>query len=488
MEITSFYFLCFYTVLLILYYVLPGKMQWVLLLVSSIAFYLLSGSPWLILYPAAAVTVTFFCTRRMDMAPGVGRTAALLIDIVLLIGTLAALKYLKFGGGIAVPLGLSFYTFILAGYAIDVYNGIAVRQKNFFRLALYGFYFPTMISGPIMLYRECGEQMYVSHRFDYDQVTKGMQRMLWGFFKKLVISERAAVLANTVFDNSGSYHGAYIWAAAVFFTIQLYTDFSGCMDIVIGLSQTLGLKLPENFETPFFAKTISEYWRRWHITLGIWMKDYVFYPLLRTKLFTGMNRTLRARLGKKAGKQLTTFTAMFILWLSVGLWHGGNIKYVIGSGLLHWFYIVIGEVTLPFWKKVLPKAHIPMEGKAADLFRIIRTFFLVNIGNVFFRAPSAGTAAKMLRQGIMAWNPQILVDGSLLKLGLDGIDCAVLGVSVAILFTVSVLQQKASVRERIAAKPAAVRWVIWFAALFYVILLGEYGPGYSASEFIYQGF
>ncbi|MCI2049105.1 MAG: MBOAT family protein [Lachnospiraceae bacterium] len=492
MEITSFYFLCFYAVLLCLYYILPGRLQWVLLLSASILFYLLSGNGWLILWPAAAVAVTFLCTQRMKKAQESGqtrgKTAWLLLDVLLLIGVLAALKYLRFGGGIAVPLGLSFYTFILAGYAIDVYNGIAECQDNFFRLALYGFYFPTMISGPIQLYRESGAQLYEPHRFDYEQVTKGMQRMVWGFFKKLVISEYAAVPANTIFDNYTQYGGAYIWVGAVLFTIQLYADFSGCMDIVIGLSQTLGIKLPENFSTPFFSKSISEYWRRWHITLGIWMKDYVFYPLLRSGLFTRLGKANRERFGRKAGKQLTTFTAMFILWLSVGLWHGGNIKYVIGAGLLHWFYIVFGEVTLPFWKKFLPKLHIPMEGRAADTFRIVRTFFLVNIGNVFFRAESAGAAVHMLRRGISVWNPQILADGSLFGLGLDWIDFTVLLVSVAVLFTASVLQQKRPLRDRIAEKPGAVRWIIWFALLFYVILLGKYGPGYSTSEFIYQGF
>ncbi len=220
------------------------------------------------------------------------------------------------------------------------------------------------------------------------------------------------------------------------------------------------------------------------------MKEYVFYPLLRTRFFMNMGRKLRAKCGKKAGKQITTFTAMFLLWLSVGLWHGGDVKYVIGSGLLHWFYIVVGEVTLPFWKKTLPGLHIPMEGKGADLFRILRTFFLVNIGNVFFHANSAGDAARMLLSGISVWNPTALfsADKGLLSLGLDGIEFTILAVSVLLLFIVSLLQEKGSVRERIAAKPLVLRWVIWMALLFYVILLGNYGPGYSSAEFIYQGF
>ncbi|MDO4284184.1 MAG: MBOAT family O-acyltransferase [Eubacteriales bacterium] len=491
MEITSFYFLCFYAVLLLLYYVLPGRCQWVLLLAASAAFYLFGGNGWLILYPVAAVTVTYGAVRIMDAAESVfWRRAALMADVVLLIGVLAALKYVRFNGGAAIPLGLSFYTFSLVGYAADVYNKIAEPQKNYAKTALYGFYFPTLISGPILRYREDAAQLFVRHPFSYAAVTRGLQRVVWGFFKTFVISERAAIVANTVFDSYTSYPGVYIWIGALMFTIQLYTNFSGCMDIVIGISETFGFTMPENFRTPFFSKSISEYWRRWHITLGVWMKEYVFYPLLRTSLFMKMGKTLRAKCGKKAGKQLTTFTAMFVLWLSVGLWHGGELKYVIGSGLLHWFYIVTGEVTLPFWKKVLPRLHIPMQGKAADGFRILRTFFLVNIGNVFFRAASAGDGAKMLWEGVRVWNPAALFSAQtgLFSLGLDWVEFGILAVSVALLFVVSVLQQSGSVRDRIAKKPLAVRWILWYALLFYVILLGNYGPGYSSAEFIYQGF
>ncbi len=491
MEITSFYFLCFYAVLLVLYYLVPGKLQWIVLLLGSGAFYLLGGNGWLILYPLAGVTVTWLAVRGLErQKEQTGRRIILAADVLLLLGVLATLKYMRFGGGIAVPLGLSFYTFSLVGYAADVYNGLAQPEHSYLRTMLYGMYFPTMISGPIMHFKAEGTQLWQQHRFDYMQVTAGLQRMVWGFFKKLVISERAAVITNTVFQNYDQYPGIYIWVGALSFTIQLYTDFSGCMDIVIGLSQTLGIILPENFRTPFFSKSISEYWRRWHITLGVWMKEYVFYPLLRTGLFMNMGKKLRAKCGKKAGKQITTFTAMFLLWFSVGLWHGGDVKYVIGSGLLHWFYIVVGEVTLPFWKKFLPKLHIPMEGKGADLFRILRTFFLVNIGNVFFHANSAGDAARMLLYGITVWNPGALfsADKGLLSLGLDLIEFTILAVSVVLLFIVSLLQEKGSVRQRIAAKPLALRWLIWIALLFYVILLGNYGPGYSSAEFIYQGF
>ena len=418
------------------------------------------------------------------------------------------LKYLKLtaGGSLLVPLGLSFYTFILLGYFIEVYNQIGRMQKSFLKTALYGMYFPVMISGPIFQTRQSGDQFFEYHPLDYRNLTFGLQRILWGFFKELVISERLGVIVNTIYGNDTQYQGAYIWLGTVCFAFQLYTNFSGCMDIVIGISETFGIILPENFRTPFFAKNISEYWRRWHATLGIWMKDNVFYPLLRSKMILSLGKFLKGKLGKKKGKQYTTYVAMFILWLSVGLWHGGEMKYVIGSGLLHWAYIVIGEITLPFFTWLFAeKMHMNLKSRAADAFRVVRTFFLVCIGDLFFRADNVPHALRMLKESVTVFNPTVLFNGSIFELGLDVIEWGVLIVSLAILITVSVMQYRmeqceagklensallgfSNVREILASRGIVLRWVILIGLLFYVILLAEYGPGYSAAEFIYKDF
>lgn len=509
MPFTSFYFLCFYACILILYYLIPRKLQWILLLAASTAYYLLSGNGILILYPIAACGVSYAGIRMMTGTDNIKkRRLALFFVVFILIGILFVLKYVNFGintvNGIGsmlgmkeslingfeflVPLGISFYTFSILGYVIDVYNKIAIPQKNFFKMALYGMYFPAILSGPILRYREDGDQFFEPHFFDYRQVTFGLQRMLWGFFKTLVISERMNLIVNTVYDNYTEYTGVYIWIATICYAFQLYTNFSGCMDIALGMSQTFGITLPENFETPFFSKNISEYWRRWHITLGVWMKEYVFYPLLRTQVFSRLGETCRSRFGKKKGKQIVTFIAMFVLWLTVGIWHGGDWKYVIGSGLLHWFYIVSGELLTPFFHKYMDKCHIKSDSRWVNGFRMIRTFFLVNIGFVFFRAASTTDALHMLVRGVSSWNMKVLIDGSLFSLGLDWIEFTIAVVSLLILLMVSVLQQKNSVRERLSRKNIIIRWIAWYALLFYVILLGYYGPGYSAAEFIYQGF
>lgn len=511
MAITSFYFLCFFFVLLILYYSIPHKFQWGFLLACSAAYCLLAGQGALILYPLVSVAACHTGTRLLAGTPAEEekkRRWILLLTIMVNIGILFALKYVNFlintvdglvhlfggpeglipGADFLVPLGVSFYTFSLLGYVIDVYYGLAEHQENGWKLALYGLYFPNLVSGPILKYREHAEQFFAPHAFDYGQVTRGLQRMVWGFFKKLVISERLGVLVNTVYGNYETYSGAYIWLATACYAFQLYTDFSGCMDIVLGLSESLGILLPENFRTPFFSQSVAEYWRRWHITLGVWMKDYVFYPLLRSKLFTNLNQSLRKKFGKKRGKQYATFGAMFVLWLTVGIWHGGDWKFVIGSGLLHWFYIVMEELLTPPCARVMERLRINAAGRLVAAVRILRTFFLVCVGDLFFRAASVGDAFAMLRGAVGVWNPHILWDGSALELGLDSVETAVTVLALLLLWAVSLAERKGSVRDRIAKKPLPLRWILWYALLFAVILLGYYGPGYSAAEFIYQGF
>ena len=514
MGITSFYFLCFFAAILILYYLIPKRLQWGLLLICSAAYYLLSGNGILILYPIVSVTACYAGIRMLEAVPAEGakyvrrRKGILFAVIMVNIGILIVLKYVNFGiytiDGIArlfgssetlirsvdflIPLGVSFYTFSLLGYVVDVYYGIAKPQNNYLKLMLYGMYFPVIISGPILKYREQGEQFFEPHTFDYERVTRGLQRMLWGFFKKLVIAERLGTLVDTVYGNYGDYPGTFIWIATVCYAFQLYTDFSGCMDIVLGMSESLGILLPENFQTPFFAGSIAEYWRRWHITLGVWMKEYVFYPVLRTKFFTNLNQSWRERFGKKKGKQYATFAAMFVLWLTVGIWHGGDWKFVIGSGLLHWFYIVMEELLAPPCAHFMEKCHIDSKGRTIRIVRIVRTFFLVCIGDLFFRAVSVGDAFAMLGKAVSVWNPFVLWNGAMFELGLDRVEMIIAVGSLMLLWIVSLLQRTGSVRDRIAGKVLPVRWVIWYALLFGVILFGCYGPGYSAGEFIYQGF
>lgn len=506
---TSFYFLCFYTVILMLYYLIPGKLRWGFLLAVSAAYYLLTGNGILILYPAAACLTAWTGMRIMAGTEDAKKRRIALGGVVaVLLGILFVLKYMNFtvrtiqglcrlaglegdrftGFQLLAPLGVSFYTLTVLGYVIDVYHQIASPPANVFRLFLYGMYFPAILSGPVLRYREEGEVFFEPHPLDYRQVTGGLQRMVWGFFKILVISERMNLIVHTVYGSYEQYPGLYIWFATFCFSFQLYTNFSGGMDIALGMSQTFGIPLPENFRTPFFSRSIQEYWRRWHITLGVWMKEYVFYPLLRSRFFTRTGKWLGKKAGKKKGRQLNTLAAMFVLWAVVGFWHGGDWKYVIGSGLLHWCYIAAGELLGPGIRRRMEGAGIPMDAPWMNRLRVLRTFFLVSIGFVFFRADSVGAALQMLRLAVTVWNPEVLWNGGLFSLGLDPIEMVIAVVSLLLLLAVSLGQEKGSVREWIGRQRLPVRFALWYALLFYIILLGYYGPGYSAVEFIYQGF
>ncbi len=509
MNLTDFYFLCAFAVILVIYYVIPHQYQWCVILVSSIAYYLAGGHPVLILYPLISVIVSWGSARAISGTEDPKKKKTFfVISIIALLAVLILLKYLKFTGieGLLVPLGLSYYTFTLIGYIADVYNGITEPEENLFKLITFGMYFPALVSGPIMQYRVVSGSFFEEHDFNLDKVKYGLIRMLWGFFKKLVVAQRLSTVVAVMFADPNSFGGRNVWLSVLLFTFQLYSDFSGLMDIVLGISECFGIKFPENFDTPFFARTISEYWRRWHITLGVWFKEYVFYPVLRTKPYRNLQNALVKRLGKKTGKKIATFAGMFVLWLTVGLWHGGNPTYIIGSGLLHWLYIVLEEsLEGPFtalWKKL----KIDPKSKVLEVIRVIRTFVLVNIGNLFFRSKSVAAAIYMIRMSfsgdgsVIPWMASELKNG----LGERGIravsDVTLLGISYINLFIalagIVVLMAAdlykritgKSVRDALAKLKTPVRYVICFGFLFMVILLAEYGPGYSSAEFIYQGF
>ena len=501
MTITSFQFLVFVSAGLVIYYLLPKSWQWVVLLGMSLIFYGWAARSYTILYPVVSTLTAYVCTMWIDRIRKSGHGDSRLIK-VLAAAALAVNIILWFifkGYGFWMPvigdadvelaaaLGMGYYTLQIMGYILDCTWEVVEPQKNLLKLFLFVCFFPQLTTGPISQYSQL-ETLFQKHEFRYLNVAHGAQRILWGFFKKLVLAERVGMIVSGITADLSLYNGFYSWIVILLYPVQMYADFSGCMDIVLGMSESLGIVLPENFRTPFFAKSVAEYWRRWHITLGVWMKDYVFYPLLRSRFFTNLNKSWKKKFGKKKGKQYATFAAMFLLWFTVGVWHGGDWKYVIGSGLLHWFYIVMEELLEEPCAGAMKKLHINAEGRAVAAVRVARTFLLVCIGDLFFRAESVTAAFAMLKSAVTVWNPEILWNGALFGLGLDVIETGIAIFSLLLLLTVSILQQKGSVRERIAGKILPVRWLIWYALLFYVIFFGCYGPEYSAAEFIYQGF
>ena len=504
MTLISLQFLGFCLLLTFIYYLLPAKLQNLCLLAANVIFLLPStyagtaiislGISILSTYAAARVIEQ----RRGSLLHHAAFHGCVILNLLMLFlykylpGVKLFLQALRLPDGLPdlsalAPLGISFYTLQLLGYLITVNDGGLSAEHNFIRFAVFGSFFPQLTSGPISRYEDIAPQLSKKRSLSYANITRGAQRMLWGFFKKIVISERAAVPVNTVFASYGVYNGFYIPFAACLFALQLYCDFSGCMDIVIGLSEMLGIKLPENFTSPFFSTSMTEFWRRWHITLGGWCKDFVFYPLQKSAPFCRLREWAMKKFGRKKGKKIPMYAAMFLMWFVVGYWHGGYLRYIIGSGLLHFCYIVLEQEGAPLWNRLNSLLHFRPGSAGHVAFQRIRTFLLACSGFIFFRSASFADAIHMYG-AITTWNPSVFSLPGLEGLGLDLPDILVLILSVLLLAFVEHLQQNRSVRDQLAEQSLVIRYALLLALFFIVIIFGEYGAGFQAESFIYANF
>ena len=529
MSLTSLTFIVFLLVLFVVYFGFPKRFrqhQWVVLLVGSYIFYIFSGwkltafllistvSTWcggLVLgklnaqYKEQAKTVTGEEKRALKSASTAKKRRVLLLVVLINIGILVVLKYTnfaieninlvltKFASPIPtvhflLPLGLSFYTFQSVGYVIDMYRGKYEADKNLLQYALFVSYFPQIIQGPISRHSDLAHQLYAPHSFDYRQVTFGLQRSLWGYFKKMVIADRLAVLTAELSGNYLQYKGFTVFLGVVFYTLQIYADFSGGMDVVCGISEALGIKLVENFERPYFSTSIAEFWQRWHITLGSWMREYVFYPLAMSKPFGKMAKKLRKPCGPFVAKVLPTSIASFIVFLLVGLWHGAQWKYV-AFGFYQAFFVSTGTLFQPLYARGRQLLRVNEAQASWKLFQMLRTIFVVNIGRYFVHANNLSSALYMMKATLSSFNPWIFLDGSLYQLGLDAANFHLMLLAVIVLFAVDYAHERGfHIRESIAQQGIVFRWIVYLAAIFAVIIYAVYGPGYNASSFIYQNF
>lgn len=512
MSVSSFEFLFLFGISLLLYYIFPIKYRWILLLPYTVSFFYLSSTPWTLIYLLSNVIITYLTTNLIyKWKSRDNRTYAsitLAVGLMGDVGILAVLKYSNFiinnvnsllrimGREYAFdpvefvsPIGISFYTLISVGYLMDCYWEIVEPERNIFKTALFISYYPQLTSGPITRYSEMKEQLFEEKRFSYKNVSFGCQRILWGLFKKIVISSRAALIVDGIYADPDTYMGLYIWIASFLFMLQLYTDFSGCMDIIMGVSECYGIRLPENFRTPFFSMSVQEYWQRWHITLGSWLKDYILYPILRTKSANKFSKWFKPRFGKKAAGQITSYLGMLCVWLLIGLWHGGMWKYIVGMGLWFWLCIVLNQILQPMYKRLIAVLKIDEKLFSWHLLLSIKVFIFAAIGNMFFRLDSLDDTLRAIRSGFAQFNPWVFFDGSILGFGVTHIDINIMICGVVMLFIVGILQEKyESAREWMSKQIFVFRWFIWLTLFAVILIYGAYGPGYSASEFIYRGF
>lgn len=526
MSFASLTFLVFLLGLMLVYFLVPGRARWGVLLAGSYAFIAVS-SPHTAVYLLLATAAAFLAALKIQsvqsaFAARSGREAWtagekrarrracqrekrlwLALALSAVFGMLLVLKYANFAidnlnallgpaGGLRrvewlLPLGISFYTLQVSGYLIDVYRGKYAADRHFLKFALFASWFAQLVQGPISRYDALAAQLYEGHAFDWRRMKSGALRMLWGYFKKLVIADRLALVVEPLFAAQG-YAGAYVWAAAVLYSFQIYADFSGGMDIVLGMSEIFGVRMTENFRRPMLAGSVAEFWQRWHITLGSWMRDYLFYPLALSKPFGRLGRRLRGRFGPYVAKVAPAVLASFIVFTCVGVWHGAEWKYVV-YGFYQALFVSTATLLEPLYARMRKGLHVREKSAGFQAFRVLRTFLIIMVGRVLSRAGSLGDALAMLGAGVSAWNPQVLWDGSFLAFGVTAAEWVVLAVAVAAWMAVDALNERGVVvREWLEARALPLRWAAYILGAMIVLIFGVYGPGFDAASFIYGGF
>ena len=386
---------------------------------------------------------------------------------------------------LTLPLGISFYTFQSVSYVVDVYRGKHEPQKNFFKYALFVSFFPQLLQGPIGRYERLGSQLYEGHSYDLRNIQFGVQRILWGMLKKMVLADRVNAAVTLIFNNYWNYGGWINVFGVILYSIQLYADFSGGIDITIGVAQMFGITMDENFRQPYFSRSISEFWRRWHITLGTWMKDYIFYPFSLSKCMNKFGKWCKKTFGNNIGKLLPVSLANLLVFFIVGIWHGAAWKYIM-YGMYNGVIIAASGMLAPLYAKIHTKLHINPKSWWYQGFCIIRTFILVNIGFYFDMAPDLYAANVMLAETFTKAHLSQISMATVKAVGLSVQDLIIVGVGCLIIFIVSLLKEKGmNIRETIAQKNIAVRWIIYIAFIMFILI---YGSTATTSDFIYANF
>jgi D-alanyl-lipoteichoic acid acyltransferase DltB (MBOAT superfamily) len=529
MLFTSYRFIFFVLALFIVYYIIPKRYQWMLLLFASYLFYSVAGIQYLI-YIAVTTLSTYYISIRLNRLQKtsvtylkehketIGREERkvykalmkgkqrrwLVLCLVINFGILAVLKYSDFtitnlNGvlglfgtkplpliGFVLPLGISFYTFQTMGYLIDVYREKYAYERNLCKLALFISFFPQLIQGPISRFDELKETLFSEHSLSGRNISFGLQRVLWGFFKKLVIADRLLVGVKTIIGNPEEFGGVYVLVGMFFYAITLYADFTGGIDITIGVAEVLGIRMKENFERPYFSKSIAEYWRRWHITLGTWFKEYMFYPISVSKTMLNLSKSCKKNVGEWLGRRVSIYIASIVVWFITGIWHGAAWNFVVW-GLLNCFFILVSQECTPLYERFHAIFHV-QHTFWYRLFQVGRTFWLMSFLRAFDCYRDVGTTFKMYGTIVTKWNYAELFTGGLMQLGLTAADYFVLAVAVFLLLMASLAGRSTSVRERLATSPLTIQYATYAIMFITILILGAYGVGYDANQFIYSQF
>jgi D-alanyl-lipoteichoic acid acyltransferase DltB (MBOAT superfamily) len=372
---------------------------------------------------------------------------------------------------IVLPVGISFYTFQALSYTIDVYRDEIYAEKNFFRYALFVSFFPQLVAGPIERSKNLLKQLAVPQKFNFDNMREGLLLMLWGYYLKIVMADRIALFVDTVYGDYKTYSGMYLVVATMLFAVQIYCDFSGYSTIAMGAAKILGIQLMENFDAPYLSTSVADFWRRWHISLTSWFKDYLYIPLG----------------GSRKGK-LRKYINKMIVFLVSGLWHGAKFSYVAWGGI-NGLYQVIGKIIKPTRDKVVSLLHLNRDSLGHKLVRIICTFILVDFSWIFFRAYRFLEAFDIIKSMLTVKNIWILFDGSLYKCGLNDKNFRFMLIGIFVLMFADFCKTKGiKIREVILRQDYWFRWIFIAVSIVFILTFGIWGPNYNEANFIYFQF
>lgn len=511
----------FLPLLLAAYFLMPGvKSRQIIIFSGNIIFYYHSGLSGLfvILFTSVVVYVssrmidriyTHFDREKGNLSPKEQAALfsrfkrkskkVLLCALMFIVGILAYIKIGKYFqweetglrhfsfGKILVPLGISYYTFSSAGYLLDVYWRKAKCEHNYFKLVLCMTFFPYITEGPICKYQNILKQLDNLPGFQYENFCYGLQLLLWGLFKKLVVADRLALYVNSVLSDLSGFAGTEVFLAVIFGAIQLYADFSGCMDIVCGIAQTMGITLEDNFNHPFFSKNAAEFWRRWHITLGAWFRDYIYLPIAVSPRFLHLTSVVRKKYGNTVGQAFSTGVPLITVWVLTGIWHGSGKSY-LAWGIYWGGILILSNLLTPQIERICRKCKIPIESFGLQIFRIFRTFVLFCIGRTIVMAGSLHGCLRLWSAMLKSAKLWVLFDGSLYTHGLDqkNFHAAVWG--ILLMLCMDFLQERIHIRETLAKQPLIFRWLVYYGSFVLVLIFGMYGPSYDAGSFLYAGF
>ena len=486
MTYTSIAFYIFLFVVLFLYYVVPLRFRWIILLMGSAVFYLniCKDGWWILLLSIVVSYLSGMCMHYLRKKYSLSlhwlKKSILIISLIMIVLPWFCIKNGNFIlNGILhkssiswiVPVGISFYTLQMISYLVDIYCGRIDVQKNIAKYALFVLFFPQIIQGPIPRYEELAKQLYQGHAFDENKFVKGILLILWGFFKKFLIADKSAVVVNEVFGHPDKYAGYYIFVAAVLYSIELYTDFMACTIISKGVAELFGIYLTDNFKHPYFAVSIKDFWRRWHISLSSWLRDYIYIPLG----------------GSRKGKAVK-YINLAITFVVSGIWHGAGYKFLFW-GLLHAGYQIAGELTAGMQNAIYNFLKLSEQSVMRKALQRIGVFFWVMLAWIVFRADRLVTGVRMIKSMFLIHNPWIFFNDKLFSLGLCWKEWGILLVALVILVFVGCKQEQGiNIRKSVLSMPIYLRWFLYISVILCIMFFGTYGFGFDAQDFIYGGF